>query len=142
MIAQVEDEMNLNPMDVMQTGNVECMSKVQDGLDKTCAQKFRKWKAVYAIVLDTTVEAALQSRLTNLMQDLVAYKRLALVKQDARYVRWTTWEDAVDVDTMNTMNAKKVDNMFVSKKGDAEFKTDAELNMGSAPGMFKKVRRP
>ena len=43
---------------------------------------------------------------------------------------------------MDTMNAKKVDNMFVSKKGDAEFKTDAELNMGSAPGMFKKVRRP
>jgi hypothetical protein len=54
VIAQVEDEMNLNPMDLMQTGNVECMSKVQDGLDtqyKTCAQKFRKWKAVYAIVL-------------------------------------------------------------------------------------------
>jgi hypothetical protein len=94
------------------------------------------------LFFDTTVEAVLQSRLTNLMQDLVAYKRLALVKQDARYVRWTTWEDAVDVDTMNTMNAKKVDNMFVIKKGDAEFKTDAELNMGSAPGMFKKVRRP
>jgi hypothetical protein len=49
------------------------------------------------------VEAALKSKLTNLMQDLVAY----LVKQDASVDdRGTTLEDAVDEDIKNTMNAK------------------------------------
>ena len=42
---------------------------------------------------------------------------------------------------MNTMNAKKVDNEFVSKKGNVEFKTDAKLDMGFAPGMLKKVKK-
>ena len=104
-------------------------------------QKFRDWKADHATVLDTTVEAALKSRLTNLMQDLVAYKRSPLVKQDATDVRGTTWEDAVDEDIKNTMNDKKVDNEFVSKKGNTEFETDAESNMGFAPEKFKKERK-
>ena len=85
LITQVEEEMNLNPVDVMQADSVERMNKLKDGLDrkyKTCAQKFRGWKADYATVLDTNVEASLKSKLTNLIQDLVAYKRLALVKQD------------------------------------------------------------
>ena len=68
----------------MQAGNVERMNKLQDGLDghyEACAQKFRDWKADYATVLDTTMEAALKSKLTKLMQDLLAYKRIALDKQ-------------------------------------------------------------
>ena len=62
LIAQVEEEMNLNPVDVMQAGDVERMTKVQDLMGsqyKTCAQEFRDWIADYATVLDATVKAAL-----------------------------------------------------------------------------------
>ena len=64
LIAQVEDKMNPNPVD-----------KFQNGLDsqyKTCAQEFRGWIADYATVLDTTVKAALESKLILTS----AYKRL------------------------------------------------------------------
>ena len=84
LIAQAEAEMDLNPADFIQAGNRELMTQLQDVLDghyKTCVQKLRDWRADYATVIDTTVETALTSKLAKLMQDLVAYKKLALAKQ-------------------------------------------------------------
>jgi hypothetical protein len=54
---------------------------VWDGYYENCTQKFRGWKDAYATVLDTAVELALQSKLTKLKQEFLAYKRSALAKQ-------------------------------------------------------------
>ena len=65
-------------------GNDEYMKYLQRGLDdhyKNCLQKFGEWKRVYATVLETSVETALQVKMTTFKTNLLAYKRLALDKQ-------------------------------------------------------------
>ena len=59
-------------------GNDEYMKYLQRGLDdyyKKCLQKFCEWKRNYATVLDTSVESALQVKLTSFKTNVVAYKR-------------------------------------------------------------------
>jgi hypothetical protein len=83
LITQAEEEMDLNPVEFIQAGNVEYMIQLQkpiDGCYKNCAQKFRVWQDEYATVLDTTMEFALKGEVTKLKQDLLDYKRSALAK--------------------------------------------------------------
>ena len=86
LVAHAVAEMDLNPVEFMQPGNVARMDKLQDVLDgyyKNCVQKVRDWQGAYATVLDTAVEAALKQKITKLKQDLLDYKRSVLVKQES-----------------------------------------------------------
>ena len=78
--------MEMNPVEFMQPGNSERMDRLQDQLDKSCVncgQKLKQWKNNYSTILDAAVVTSLQTAVTKLKQDVLAYKReLVAKKQD------------------------------------------------------------
>ena len=81
LIAGAEADMEMNPLEFMEPGRVEQMTRLWQGLDvtyKSCVLKLQQWQEEYASILDANVETALQASVAKLKQDVLAYKRSLL----------------------------------------------------------------